>query len=155
MSPAPTAETAALLDLERRLVAIRHAEGIDAAERLEATMMALIATPFLYELDPLMYDAILTWAGFDLTDAGDLQVTAKVTAFVTSAGFISVAEDPHHLASGVAEVAAAEICADARTDGAAFADTEDAERLYREVSHTGLTYLAAYYGIDWPRDQAA
>ncbi|QYG91061.1 hypothetical protein HC251_00500 [Iamia sp. SCSIO 61187] len=155
MNPVPTAETAALLDLERRLTVLRSTDRTDRAEWIEATMMALIATPFLYEVDPLMHDAVLTWAGFDLDDADDIQVAANLTAFLTSAGFISVAPDPHHLASGIAMLADEDCCADARDRGATFADTDEAERLYQQVTRIGLAYIAAYYGIDWPRDQAA
>lgn len=139
-------ETAALLDLVETLSAFGRDDGLTGSDWFEATVAEFMTTPGLQNLDPLMFDALLTWAGFDLTDAASLSTAARLTAILLGANALFIgAADEGHL---VRELAESDDLEDCRQVGVQFFESDEATEYHQIRTARCLKYIREYYAED-------
>lgn len=140
-----TPETAALLDLVETLSKFGRDDSLVGSAWLEAMVAEFLSTPGLQDLDPFMYDALLTWAGFDLNDAESLSAAARLTALLLGAEAITLREPDAGEHHPVREMAESDGLEDCRQFGAEYAESDEADEYYTASIARCGQYVRNYY----------
>lgn len=140
-----TPETAALLDLVETLSKFGRDDSLVGSDWLEAMVAEFLSAPGLQDLDPFMYDALLTWAGFDLNDAESLSCAARLTALLLGAEAITIRDPGGGEQHPVRELADSDDLEDCRQFGAEYAESDEANECYTASITRGCQYVRDYY----------
>jgi hypothetical protein len=66
-------------------------DGLEITDAwLWQVMNTFMGHPLVWPMDDHLYEMLLAWAGFDLTDADHVQLAAQLTAFMVATGHVDL-----------------------------------------------------------------